>query len=83
MFPKTDRHLVKQSDFDYASFGMAVKLARVQRGARQEDVAVSVGCVRSTISKVERGMPIAPKYMMSLCMLFKLNILDYCTDEVH
>lgn len=76
--PKTDRHYFKQSHFDYDAFGLACKIARVREGATQDDAAYSVGCVRSTISKCERGMAINPRIMLNLCMLYKLNILDYC-----
>lgn len=84
LHPKTERHLVKQDAFDYEKFGKAVKYGRLLQELRQEDLAECIGCVRSTISKCERGMAIAPGYMIRLCAKFKLNILDYCIiDEVH
>lgn len=80
-FPKTERHLYKQDAFDYDSFGLKVKSMRVLEGLRQDDLCSQIGCVRSTISKVERGMAINPMYMLRLCMRFQINILDYCKPE--
>lgn len=71
--------MYKQSDFDYLLFGKTVKSKRVLDGLRQEDLAHEIGCVRSTISKCERGGAIAPTLLLSLCVRFRLNILDYCT----
>lgn len=79
--PKTDRHLYKQSNFDYQMFGIKVKQGRILEFMTQQDLAEDIGCVRSTISKCERGMPIRPDIMISLCIKFKMNILDYCIYE--
>lgn len=78
LHPKTERHLYKQDDFDYQMFGIKVKQGRLLEFMTQDDLALKIGCVRSTISKCERGMPINPAFMLKLCMTFKLNILDYC-----
>lgn len=79
--PKTDRHLYRQDNFDYARFGFSIKVGRAQNSMRQEDLAHEIGCVRSTISKCERGMAVDPRIMIALCVKFRLNILDYCTYE--
>lgn len=80
-FPKTERHLYKQSDFDYDAFGLAVKAERVKNRMNQDELAKLSGCVRSTISKCERGMAVNPATMIMICLRFKLNILDYCVYE--
>lgn len=80
-FPKTDRHLYKQDAFDYDAFGNKVKTCRMLEGLRQDDLCAEIGCVRSTISKCERGMAIHPLFMLRLCMRFQLNILEYCKPE--
>lgn len=80
MNPKTDRHLYRQDNFDYTQFGRAVKVGRAQNALRQEDLAQELGCVRSTVSKCERGMAIDPRIMIAICFKFRLNILDYCTN---
>lgn len=76
--------MYKQDNFDYDRFGLAVKSGRVLNSLRQEDLAKELGCVRSTVSKCERGMAIDPRIMIAICIRFKLNILDYCiTNEIH
>ncbi len=77
--PKTDRHMYKQSDFDYIAFGLRVKSERVLKGLRQEDLAKEIGCVRSTISAMERGIAVRLDFMLKVTAYFSINVLDYCT----
>lgn len=81
MNPKTDRHLYRQDNFDYELFGRKVRQGRVWDYLTQEGLAREIGCVRSTISKCERGMAVDPRIMIALCMKFKLNILAFCIHE--
>lgn len=76
---KTDRHMYKQSDFDYIGFGDRVRIERAKNRMTQTDLANEVRCVRSTISRCERGGALNPAIMFAICMRFDINILDYCT----
>ena len=84
LHPKTDRHLYKQDFFDYSKLGFDIKVHRMVNNHKQQELADKIGCVRSTISKLERGMPINPVFMLKIALIYKMNLLDYCTtDEVY
>lgn len=52
---KTDRCMYRQWHYDYDAFGKALKLARVAKDLRQEDIALQCKCSRSTYWKMEHG----------------------------
>lgn len=81
MKTKTTRQLYRQQWFDYVGFGLRVKVERIAKRMRQEDLASEVGCVRSTISRCERGGAINPLFVGAICGLLSIDIVAYCRAD--
>lgn len=81
MKTKTTRQLYRQQWFDYADFGLRVKVERIAKRLRQEDLAAEVGCVRSTISRCERGGAINPLIIGAICGRLGIDIVAYCKAD--
>lgn len=74
---KTDRCMYRQWDFDYNSYGEAVRVARVSIRMTQKDVAKQVGCGRTTIYKMEHGGYCDPRIMYRVCELLGVDLMTY------
>lgn len=74
------RNMYRQDQFDYPRCGLALKVARVSKQLRQEDVAKELHVVRSTISRCERGEVVSPFTLFKYGTLVDVDILQFCYE---
>lgn len=74
---KTDRCMYRQWYYDYNAFGKALKLARVAKDLRQDDVAKQCGCSRSTYWKMEHGGYCDIQIMARVSALLDVDMLSF------
>lgn len=74
---KTDRCMYRQWDYDYASFGEALRKARRSRDLTQDQVAEKIGVARSTVWKMEKGGYCSPLTMFKISKLLEVDFMAY------
>lgn len=74
---KTDRCMYRQWDYDYKSFGEDLRMARLGRHLRQDDVADAIGVSRSTIWKMEHGGYCSPLTMFKASDFLDVDYMKY------
>ena len=74
---KTDRCMYRQWDYDYKAFGEALRVARIIKRMRQDDVADAIGVARSTVWKMEHGGYCSPLTMFKASDLLGVDYMKY------
>lgn len=74
---KTARCMYRQWDYDYKSFGKAIRTARRAKDLTQDDVADAIGVARATVWKMEHGGYCNPLSMFKISNLLEVDFMKF------
>ena len=73
----TQRHMYKQSDYDYEALGNALRGARAEKRLRQIDVAIACKTSRQSVWRCETGVAIDPFTLVRISAFLDVDYMQF------